>query len=91
MATKKELKDLEHKCKCELCKLSALRTKALESDDIEFVKETLKEFADLWLNTDEDLSYYQCILDGSWPSAEEILARSLKKAKNHPNRGLENA
>ena len=75
----------EHKCKnkcnCELCKLNDLRTKALESDDIEFVKEVLKEFADLWLNADDDASYYHCILDGSWPSAVEILTNSLEKAK----------
>lgn len=79
----------ESKCNCEFCKLHALRTKALESDDIEFVKETMKEFADLWLNTDEDLSYYKCILDGSWPSAGKILTDSLGKFENHPNRKIE--
>ena len=71
----------EHKCNSEFCKLYALRKKALESDDIEFVKETLKKFADLWLNADSDRSYYQCILDGSWPTTKEILTKSLEKAK----------
>ncbi len=73
----------EHKCKCEFCRLYALRKKALESNDIEVVKEALKEFAKQWLNVAEDLSYCKCILDGSWPSAEEILTRSLEKAKQH--------
>ena len=79
----------DRKCNCEFCKLHALRTKALESDDIKFVKKVLIDFADLWLNTDEDLSYHKCILDGSWITAEEILKKSLEKAKNHPNRKIE--
>ena len=71
----------EKKCDCEFCKLYDLRTQALKSDDIEFVKEALKEFADLWINSDFDRCYYKCILDGTWPQAEEILTRSLEKAK----------
>ena len=66
-----------------------MRKQALESDDIEFVKKVLIDFADMWLNADEDLSYHKCILDGSWTTAEEILTRSLEKAKNHPNREIE--
>ena len=77
------------KCNCEFCKLSALRTKALKSNNMEFVKETLKEFSDMWLNVAEDLSYYQCILDGSWPTADKILTSALEKFKNHPNRELD--
>jgi len=77
------------KCKCKFCELHTLRTEALESDDIEFVKKTLKEFADLWLNTADDLSYYKCIMDGSWPFADRILKNSLDKYKNHPNRKKE--
>jgi hypothetical protein len=77
------------KCDCQFCRLYALRTKALKSDDIEFVKKAMEEFSDLWLNVDEDLSYYMCILDGSWPQAGEILTKSLEKYKNHPNRKVE--
>ena len=73
----------EHKCNCKLCKLDVLRQKALASDDIELVKDTLKKFADLWLNADFDRSYYKCILDGSWPQSEEILTKSLEKTKKH--------
>jgi hypothetical protein len=73
----------EHKNNCEFCKLSALRTKALESDDIEVVKEALKEFSLSWLNASEDLAYHRCILDGSWSTAEEILTKSLEKAKQN--------
>jgi len=76
----------ENNCNCEFCKLNALRAKALESDDIEFVKKTLEEFADLWLCVDEDLNYYKCILDGNWLSAEQILRRSLAKVRKLNNR-----
>ena len=77
------------KCECRICKLSIKRKEALESDDINIVKEALREFADLFLNTDCDLSYHKCILDGSWPSADKILKNSLDKYKNHPNRKKE--
>ena len=73
------MSEKQHKCNCEFCKLYDLRKKALESNDIEFVKKTLKEFADLWLNVAQDLSYHKCILDGSWSSAKEILTKSLEK------------
>lgn len=76
----------EHKRNCEFCKLSALRTKALESDDIDVVKEALKVFSKEWLNVAQDLNYHKCILDGRWSTATEILTKSLEKAKNYPNR-----
>lgn len=66
---------------CEFCKLYDLRKKALNSDDIKFVKEVLKDFSDLWLNADQERCYYRCVLDGSWPSAKEILTKSLEKIK----------
>ena len=81
----------ENKCKCEFCRLNKLRNDALKSDDIEFVKKAVEEFSLLWLNVDEDLSYYMCILDGSWPTADEILKLSLEKYRRHPNRKLEHA
>ena len=68
------------KCNCEFCKLSKIRTQALETNNIEFVKKIMEKFADLWLCVDEDLNYQNCILDGSWPTSVEILERSLKKA-----------
>lgn len=72
----------EHKeSECEFCQLNKLREEALASDDIELVKETLKEFSDLWLCVNEDLNYHMCILDGSFPSAPEQLRRGLAKAR----------
>jgi len=71
----------KNKCDSEFCKLYTLRSKALKSDDIKFVKKALKEFSDLWLNVSQDLAYHRCILDGSWPEAEEILTKSLEKTE----------
>lgn len=69
------------KCDCEFCKLSRLRTEALKSQNLEFVKGVMDKFSLLWLNTDFDKGYCEAILDGSWPSAERILSESLEKAK----------
>jgi hypothetical protein len=80
----------KRKCNCEFCRLHALRTEALKSDDIQVVKDALTEFSDLWLFVSEDLSYYKCIMDGSWPTADVLLTDALEKFKNHPNRELEN-
>ena len=70
----------EKKCDCEFCGLYELRTQALETNDIKFVKKIMEKFSDMWLNVDEDLNYCNCILDGSWPGSVEILENSLKKA-----------
>ena len=32
-------------------------------------------------NQEADINYYECILDGSWPSAVTILTAALEKAK----------
>lgn len=76
----------EKKFHCNFCRLHDMRTKALASDDIELVKEALKEFSDLWLCVDEDLNYHMCVLDGSWPTAEEQLIRALAKVRKINNK-----
>lgn len=73
---------MSKKCTCEICKLSNLRTQALESRNIDFIKETLIKFADLWMHADDDRCYYKCILDGQWPQGKEILLKSLEKYKD---------
>lgn len=34
-----------------------------------------------FMSESEDLSYYKCIFDGSWPSAVGILTETLEKVK----------
>ncbi len=75
----------KNKCDCEFCELNKTRTQALESENIEFIKEIMKKFADLWLNVSDDLSYHKCILNGDWDNAVEILEKSLEKAVENSN------
>ena len=69
------------KCDCAICKMLELRAKALESNDIDYVKEQLIEFADLWLYADFDKSVLEAVMDGSWPTAREQLTKALGKCK----------
>lgn len=75
----------EKKCNCKSCQLHKLRTEALKSDDILYVKYALTMFSNLWLNVDADLNYCEAILDGSWPSSEKILTETLKNIKEKNN------
>ena len=70
-------------CNCKFCTLYALRKKALESNDIEFVKTVVKKFSDLWKNADHDRGYCESIIDGSWHQSEKILMHhDLKPCAN---------
>ena len=74
----------KYKCEkpnCEWCRIYALRENALASDDIDVVKKALEEFSDMWLAVDCDLTYYRCILDGSWPGSVQRLEEASKIAK----------
>jgi len=70
-----------YKCNCRICKLHKLEQKALRSNNIGFVKKTLKEFAGLYGDANYDNDYYRCVMNGSWPSAVEQLEEALEKAK----------
>jgi len=70
---------MSEKCNCQFCALYELRKKALESNDIEFIKKAVEQFSDYWMNADHDRSYYKSIIDGSWPQSEEILTYNLTK------------
>lgn len=72
---------LHDKNSCDLCTLYKLRKEILASDDIELLKAAIITFSELWSNAEFDRDYYKCIVDGSWPSAEEILTNSLEKIK----------
>lgn len=65
-------------CECKLC----LRTRKFE-EELDKIPAELREF---WLKLYDDLNhaemdrdYYKCIVDGSWPSSEEILASYRNK------------
>ena len=45
------------------------------------IEKHIKEWFNAYINESADNNYYHAILDGSWPSAVEILERALEKAK----------
>ncbi len=71
------------KCICETCELGQRLAAAIQKKDPEEMAELLKELGGRWLNAMYDRDYYESILDGSWPDSEEILTKSLKKAKQN--------
>ena len=71
---------------CQICQINKEVEETIAKCNRTAFSKLVRKLQNLWLNTDFDLSYNECILDGSWPSAVEILTKALEKAKNHPNR-----
>ncbi len=67
-----EVSEIIHdKNTCDLCTLHKLREEILASDDVEILRAAVKTFSGLWLSAEFDRDYYKCIVDGSWPDADE--------------------
>ena len=83
--------DLErkHKCNCKQCEYSRKVDEIIETKDVDSLIKLVRELMNSYCNISADLDYANCILDGSWPFAGEILEKALEKYKNHPNRLLE--
>lgn len=82
--------DERRTCNCYLCAYSRRVDNVIKSADTVMMTATINELMDANYNIGADLEYDEAVLDGSWPSAVEILERALEKAKVHPNRRLEN-
>ena len=70
------------KCKCDCFSTIYPNVKKVTSLLPKKLAKWFQLFADDWLQKTEDLGYYRAILDGTWPSSEEILARALFRAVN---------
>ena len=68
------------KCDCEHCKESQMIS-ACSLLLPEPYATQLEIFYDKHISIDVDLSYYQSILDGSWPQAEVLLKAALKRVR----------
>lgn len=56
-------------CECELCKrLKYYKEVGVPEDVIDHI-----------LDTEMDLEYLRCIMDGSWPNGKQLLKRALEK------------
>ena len=75
----------QQKCECEVCirgrRLKSVAGK-LNEDDAKWLLEMGAEFA----HRSMDRDYCQAIMDGSWPSAVEILERALEQARQTERR-----
>lgn len=83
--------EVENKCLCDLCEYSRKIREIVARKNAEELIETIHELHEATYNMGADLDYLKCIMDGSWPSAEQQLTLALEKARNHPNRELERA
>lgn len=69
-------------CQCHHCKLSAEIRAVKKSRDFRKAVRTIDHLANELVQAEEDNNYYRAILDGSWLSSVEILARALANAKH---------
>ncbi len=68
-------------CKCRLCDRARRIEAAVASRDVDALIVLVKELANENVNIGADLDYHQCILNGSWPAAQQILSiiRGLRR------------
>ena len=69
----------EKLCQCDLCTTHRIINKYIPKKEREVVKECFERL----MNRAADGDYYSAIIDGSWPSAEEILRNSLKRIEEN--------
>jgi orotate phosphoribosyltransferase len=76
-------------CQCNICAYSRKVSAVIATRDADQLIGVVNELMNATYNMGEDLSYTQCVLNGSWPSSVRQLEEALEKAKNHPNRKLD--
>lgn len=69
------------KCNCYLCRKHREFFKAKREKDFDTMCELADDFGHRLVDVEADLDYYKVIFDGSWPTAVEILERTLVKVK----------
>lgn len=67
-------------CSCQLCKQSRRINMVIKNGSHQQKNRLIKELAEGMWRAEEELSYENCIKNGSWPTAMEILTKRLKKA-----------
>jgi hypothetical protein len=77
-------------CECFSCTIDRNISKAIAEKNIDKLAELTRQVLNLWICAEDERDFYQSIVDGSWPNAEEILTRSLEKIKNNINKESNN-
>jgi hypothetical protein len=71
-------------CECELCQYIREFEKHLEHVPDEH-KEFFNNLLEMYLDVDMDKDYYRCIVEGSWPTADEIIAQYRQPKETPPH------
>lgn len=66
-------------CDCALCQHHRVIVGVLERECVMTMKDTIKRLEEELDDTSFDLNWHTAVLDGSWPSAREVLQAALKK------------
>jgi len=66
-------------CNCESCLRHRRYQQVIESGSFQALQGFAHELMGLLCDTEQELHFKECILDGSWPSAKEQLLAGLAK------------
>lgn len=70
-------------CTCQICQRSDRIDLIVERGNVSELREMVRELQDSLCHTEDELNYRMAILDGSWPSAVELLMNALFRAFKH--------
>ena len=68
-------------CNCDLCKEDGRVDAIIAARDVDELIKLVNQQRNTIANIDNDLDYHKCIINGSWPSAVEILGKALERAR----------
>lgn len=66
-------------CQCSHCTESRAWNEIVARGDVAELRALIEELRNRLAETEEDLSYHEAILEGSWPSSYEQLERVMGK------------
>jgi len=74
-------------CDCNVCKFYRKFESHLEGLDEE-KKEFFMDFYELYVETSVDKDYYECIVKGTWPDSDEVIANARAiNSQNNQSKG----
>jgi len=73
------------RCKCKMCTRHRMIREATDRANVHTLKRIIDDLENSLVETEEELSYYSSIFNGTWPGAVEVLENLLKvlKRKKH--------
>jgi hypothetical protein len=73
-------------CDCKICTEWRAETKRREELGFdswpEEAQKLIRQLDDTIMNLEDDINYKDCIIDGSWPTADEIIKAKRENVKN---------